>query len=436
MKTVWKVITNNWGLKILAIILAVIFWMIVVNINDPQTTKQFTAEVTVENEDVITDMGKVYEVLNDSDVCVFTVTAPRSVVEQLSSSDFTVTADMGQIEGLSLVPIEVTANRYANQITINKTTQNMQVSVEDAMTKQFVIDASATGTPEDGYAVGSVSASPNVITVTGAESIVSEINSVVATISVEGMSENIKDKVALVFYDKDGNEISSDNLTLSREKVTVKAEIVEQKSVPITIEPEGTPADGYEVTSVLCSPESVGVQGDEEILSTLSEIVLPSSLLDVTGADEDQSVQVDITEYLPDGVSLTDDKEKTVTIAVTIEKIATKTYSVSTKNLSVLNLADGLESTFAKSTVKIKLMGNETDLEALTAGDITGTVDASGLGEGEYKLTIQLSLDEEKYTVSGSPTVSITITSQSTESESEEDSNQDSSGDSDTNTSE
>ncbi|MCR5667039.1 MAG: hypothetical protein K6G01_09440 [Eubacterium sp.] len=431
MKTVWKVISNNWGLKLLAVILAIIFWMIVVNINDPQTTKQFTAEVTVENEDVITDMGKVYEVLNDSNICVFTVTAPRSVVEQLNSSDFTVTADMGQIEGLSLVPIEVTANRYANQISITKTTQNMQVSVENAETKQFVIEAGTTGTPADGYAVGTVSVSPNVITVTGAESIVSEISTVKATISVEGMSENIKDKISPVFYDEDGKEISSDSLTLSRDTVTVKAKIVDQTSVPISFEPEGTPADGYEVTSVLCSPETIAVQGDDSVLSELGEIVLPSTLLDVTDAKKDKSVEVDITDYLPDGVTLTDDADKTVTIAVTIEKVASKTYSVSTENLSVKNLGDGLESAFKKDTVKITIMGNSEDLKDLSADEITGSVDASDLGEGTYKLSISLSLDEDKYTVDGLPTVSITITSESS-TEQEDSSDTDAETDTDT----
>ena len=64
MKKVISLITKNFGLKILAVVFAVIFWMIVVNVDDPEMSKQFSVPVTIENENVVTDMGKVYEVLD------------------------------------------------------------------------------------------------------------------------------------------------------------------------------------------------------------------------------------------------------------------------------------------------------------------------------------------------------------------------------------
>ncbi len=411
MKKFLDIITHNWGLKLLAIILAIIFWLIVVNVNDPQITKQFTVEVTVKNENVITDMGKVYEVLDDSNMCTFKVTASRSVMDSIDSSDFKATADMGQVEGMSLVPIEIKANKYSNRISITKITQNMQISVEDAITKQFVINPLVQGTPADGYAVGETSVNPNVITVTGAKSVVSEIESVKATISVQGMSENIKDKVKPVFYDGSGNVIESDNFTLSQKKVTVKANLVDQKSVDIVFEPEGTPKEGYEVTSVLCSPTSIGVQGKDSVLADLTEINLPSSLIDVSGAKKDISVDVDISDYLPSGVSLTDSEENTITIAVTIEKVASKSYDIPMDNLAIKNLSADLQSQYDQKKVRVTILGKKADLSSLKATDITGTIDAQGLGEGTYQLPVVLNLDEDTYSLKKSVKVQVTLVS-------------------------
>lgn len=46
-----KMITNNFGLKILAVVFACVLWLAVVNIDDPVTTRSFTTTVSVENND-------------------------------------------------------------------------------------------------------------------------------------------------------------------------------------------------------------------------------------------------------------------------------------------------------------------------------------------------------------------------------------------------
>ena len=49
-----KGLMNNWGLKILSFLLAVMLWLIVVNINDPVTTQTFNnIPVAVTNAEVL-----------------------------------------------------------------------------------------------------------------------------------------------------------------------------------------------------------------------------------------------------------------------------------------------------------------------------------------------------------------------------------------------
>lgn len=66
LRKLTKRITNNFGLKILAAVFAIILWMVVVNIEDPEKTKGFTIPVTIENNEYLSDMGKTYEILNNT----------------------------------------------------------------------------------------------------------------------------------------------------------------------------------------------------------------------------------------------------------------------------------------------------------------------------------------------------------------------------------
>lgn len=50
LKKIVKRITNNFGLKILAVIFSGVLWLAVVNIDDPNTTRTFTTTVSIENQ--------------------------------------------------------------------------------------------------------------------------------------------------------------------------------------------------------------------------------------------------------------------------------------------------------------------------------------------------------------------------------------------------
>ena len=54
-----KRVMNNFGLKILAVLFAVVLWIVVVNIDDPSNSKPYTTSVSLENKSYITSMGKL-----------------------------------------------------------------------------------------------------------------------------------------------------------------------------------------------------------------------------------------------------------------------------------------------------------------------------------------------------------------------------------------
>jgi hypothetical protein len=75
---------KNLWLKLLALVVAFIVWLVIINITDPTISRQFTdIPVDILNENVITSANQVYEVESGKTVDV-TVKGKRSFIEELA----------------------------------------------------------------------------------------------------------------------------------------------------------------------------------------------------------------------------------------------------------------------------------------------------------------------------------------------------------------
>ena len=90
MKNKWmkSKVMNNFGLKVISLVVAFIVWLVIINTTNPTITKTFTdIPVKVINENVITSLNQVYEVVDGNMVDVV-VKGKRSFVEELTNDDF------------------------------------------------------------------------------------------------------------------------------------------------------------------------------------------------------------------------------------------------------------------------------------------------------------------------------------------------------------
>lgn len=413
LRKLTKRITNNFGLKLLAAVFAIVLWLVVVNVEDPEKTKGFTIPVTIENADYLSDMGKTYQVLNNSDTITISVTAKRSIISELSESDFSAVANMENIsEDLTAVPVTVTASRYASQIEINKRVATLKINVENLETKQYSVTVTTTGTPASNCYVESAVADPEKITVTGPESVLDQIASVQAVVDVSQASEDIATNSTVTLLDEDGETIAQDRLTLNRSVVAVDVSISMGKTVPLKITTNGNPADGYRFTEGSCSVSEVKLTGSPDILGAISEIEISGSQMNIAGAVADQTVSVDLTKFLPEGVSLASGQSKTVTVTLKIEGQTTKTFAVPVKNITVENLPSNLSLTFQTEYVDIVLEGYADELEEIKAEDITGTINAANFSADTVSAPIVVN---GSYTAQGTTNASVTVAEKSTE---------------------
>lgn len=413
VRRTWKVITNNFGLKLLAALFAVILWLVVVNIDDPKISQRFSATVVIENAEYLTDQGKYFEVLDDTNTIVFTVTAKRSYIEKLSNTDFKAVANMENAaidneSSTGKVPIEVTALRYSSLVTISKAPQNLEIALDNLAQDQFIVGVETTGTLPEGCALGEVTVSPNLLKVSGPESVVDVIDHVTASIDVTNMTTDVVASVIPTLYDNNGNVIDKSELMLNMSTVTVTVRILDTKDVSLIFNVTGTPADGYAYMDMEYEPKTIAIKGTASSLNSVTAINVPETALDISGARGDITQVIDVSEYLPAGVAIADRSQAKVQVTVHIAQLSTKMINIFPSSINVLNLPDGYKLNFDTSVIRVNLSGMAEDIAALDTDSIVASIDAGQLTPGTHEVELVLDLDETIYHERVMVTVTVT----------------------------
>ena len=416
-------ITTNLGVKVIAFIFSVFLWFIVVNFDNPVGSSTFRdIPVQILNEDIITSAGEVYQVEGDKTVTVV-VYATREVRQKLTSDNIVATADIKQIDSTGrLVPIEVTINGFSGEsVTAEAIPRNLTIQREKSGKKVMSLTVDTEGVKlSDGYIMGDASVEPDQVTITGAESVLEQVDRAVAQVdAVSGVSQDSVLPASLVLYDANGNELNQTQLgnNLGEDGLSVSIEILKVKGIPIVFDVSGSPADGYKYTGCISVPESVQVCGKSEDIDRIKEISVPASVIDISGASDSIEMTVDITAYLPEGVSLVDKNSGNVTVTVKIEKEGTSSIDFMVSSIRINNLAQNLQVSYepdAEITLPFTLdqpLLHMLDISNAVSVDLSdynkpGTYDVpvrvnlpSGIsqdGQATVRLTLEEKISEEE----------------------------------------
>ncbi len=387
-------ITNNLSLKIVSFLFAIVVWLIVVNIGDPVTTKVYkNVPVLVIHEDFLTKEGQVYQVLENTDTVNITVRARRSVLKEIKEEDFSVTADMRELVYMESVRISITCEKYEDKIeAIYQNHDTLLVSVEEMESREFVLELEAHGKPQEGYTIGKIDFKPSHITISGPKSVVSKVNRVVAQVDVEGAYSQIEEQQAVpVLYDANGEVISNTNLSLSSHSFWVTIPIWPTKSVAVEVVPSGEAAKGFSYDKVNCYPTAVTITGEEETLKKVSSIEIPEGVVDISNAEKDLEIYLEIEQYLPEGIYLVDKDVSQIRVTVGISRQVTRNYQVAINRIGILNAPEDYRVNFGETeAIAIALQGTSSELDQISEADIKATINLEGLGVGMHQVPLEI----------------------------------------------
>ena len=310
-----KMFTDNLWLKILSVLMAILIWIVVLNINDPSKTRTI-AGVRVEllNEDIITGNNQVYDIL-DGQLVSITVTGPRTIVDTLKAKDFTVTADFKDLSQANSIPINVELAEYSYQqkVTINKKSHNtVQLLIEDLEEKEYDIDVRYIGQPEEGYIVANTVLDTPTVKITAPVSVHQNIKQVCVSVDASNASADFETVVPVKVYDSKAVELiqAENNVAVNVTNISAKNTVYYTKKIPIVYDDIENAVNGLEVSNVEVSMREVSVMGRKEVLDMVERLRLPTDTITFEDGNTETKVEYNLQELLPEGVYLNEKSDR------------------------------------------------------------------------------------------------------------------------------
>ncbi len=246
------------------------------------------------------------------------------------------------------------------------------------------------------------------VIVKGAAYKLEQVASVKALIDVDNLANPTAgdvtlDNVALKAYDTDGKVM---NVEIVPKTVKAKVTITSpSKEVPLKIVPNGELAFGKSIKSMSSSINNVTIYGSEEVLSSIDSIPVE---INVDGLNQDK----DFTVTLQKPTGVTEISQKTVTVKVTVDNLASKEFAgihIATENLNEKYKVQAV--TEADSMVTVVVKGSKDIIDGLENSSIHPYIDLKGFEPGTHEVEVKVSGDDVRLSYSSkTKKVKVTIT--------------------------
>lgn len=376
-----------------AFVLALAVWISAVTSTDPTEERQFSQPIPIE----VIGLDPGLMITNDPpDQLNVVLSAPRSVWNQLAADPSVIRAvvDLSGLEpGNHAAQVQVNINLRPVQI-VSYAPRSISVTLERLSTRTVPIDLVTRGEPAVGYQAGTPTLSQSSTVVSGPASIVERVQKVEALLDLTQVFETVNRTLTLQAVDANNAPVTG--LTLTPDRVTVTLPINQKggyRNVVVKVVTSGEVATGYRLTNISVFPPTVTVfSSDLQAISSLPGYV-ETMPFDLTDLKDDLDISLPLN--LPEGVSVVGDQ--TVLVRVGIAAIQSS-LPLSNQNITIVGLAPNLAATLSPDTIDLILSGPLPLLDALKAGDVTISIDVTGLGRGVYQLEpkIEISIAEIK----------------------------------------
>lgn len=406
-----KSLTHNLGLKLASLVLAFVLWFLVAQIYDPKDTVTFNnIQVKLINTDLLDQEGKVYEVLDNSNLVRVTVTGPQSIVKsELRRSDIVAEADMSKLTDINTIAITYYCENVSNDsVEIKGNHDSVRLNVEDKASKWIKLESTTIGEVASGYMIGNVTLDQTNIEVTGPKSAIVQIDHAGVDINVADSTSSLSANVDIKLYDADGKELSYGNVMKNVDSAHMTVEVLATKEVPVEIKYMGVPEDGYMATGeVESSKPTVKIAGTTSTLVGISAITVPEDRMNITGQSGNLVDIINLKEYLPSNVRLADKSfDGKISATVYIEPVETKELSIPAENITISGEPEGMEAEIVTlaDTYDITVSGLDRDVSVLRENTVTGVLDlqkwmedngAEEMTSGNYTIPVTFNLPED-----------------------------------------
>lgn len=361
---------ENTKIKLISLLSAIVLWMYVMAVVDPQETKVFEGvPVSITNIDELKDDNFVVYPEVDLTTDVY-VTGKLSALKNISKDDITVYGTITDAkEGNNAVYLKVNTSKG---VSCNLKPDTLIIPLDRIVDERRSIDVVVEGKYKS-Y-LDTLQLEEDSIKIYGPRTLVGLVQKIQATLTLDVNKDNFTTSLKLTPVDENGNKV--DGVTLETESVNANISLLVEKSVPINVvfSDNNDNIDQYEL-----SKSSITIRGKKQIIDATTSI--NTKAIDVSNitSDESKEVQLDI----PQGIEI--DTNTKITIKFGIVKELNTKFLYSKDELELRN-SDSVDV----STLNLP---NEIEVEVEYSNDI------STLSKSDIILYIDLSDEDNDYKI-------------------------------------
>ena len=325
----------NSKIKIISLLSAMVLWMYVMAIVDPEETKLFeNIPVTITNKNELNERDLVIYPEQDLTTNIY-VTGKLSNLKKVTKDDINVYGQINNpLEGNNEIYLKVSTSQRVNYDFKNPV---MIVTLEKIISEDKSIKVDITGSGKNN--VDNIMLQDNIdkVSVSGPRSLVNKVKRVVGTVKVSGESNNFSQSIKLEPVDANGKVV--EGVELEKDSVNVNIILLAQKTVPITLKLSDNSESGVNYTM---SQNTVTIKGKKDIVDSINNIeTQPVKLSEILpGTSKDIYLQV------PSGITI---ETKYITINKNSEENTLEEYTYTAKDIEIRNNTENID----KSKIKI-----------------------------------------------------------------------------------
>ncbi|MBP2666053.1 MAG: cdaR [Firmicutes bacterium] len=291
--------------KLLAVLVALIVWVFVMNEQNPPVEGTFQVTLSSRN------LSEKMVVMEAPETVKIKLRGLRNAIAGAAVKEFRATVDLkGMSTGQYNLPVNVVLPRGYELLEVLP--DKVTIRIEALRSRHFTVEPRLSGPIASQMVLGKVEVRPAVTTVTGPQSLIDSIDKVLAPLDIKEQAASFSLTSKLVLLGPDGNELKS--LTVEPSQVNVSGNL-ESGSVNKTVDVKpvliGNLPDGILLRKVFTEPVKIGLSGPKEIIDKLDSITtVPISLTGIT-----KEVTKEVPLQLPAGVTAV---RKTVVVRISV----------------------------------------------------------------------------------------------------------------------
>ncbi len=400
-RRVWDALSRRPFTKLAALLLAFIFWAVVIASDPALTIEKIITDATVTVSSTVALENRGYIVMKDLTAEPITVKLRVEVkqgdYERATAQSFSPRLDLSQINGTGTFDVKFSAySDLGKVLSIEPETIRLEVDAYTPPTRVPVV-IEQSGDPSEPIWFADPTSDPRQVYVSGPKSLVDRINRAAVTLPVASLSaERPSDNLTLpiTLRDESGQAVSSPLLRVTNESVNIDfvnlhVDVYPVRDIPISLDTAytGVPAHGYAVGDVTLSPATVQVAAKKDVLDALEALHL-STPPDISG----QSAAQIITSSIKGLTGMAHVSASEAELKVDIVP-AQHTHTYGDLPVTTMGAAAGLTATLSRESMSAVISGAYQAVEPLKPGDLHLYVDATGLGEGQHTVDVKIRVD-------------------------------------------